>query len=90
MLTRRTSTSSSRRTIDDVRLESTRTIDIERFVSASEIDRLYWDNPYFLVPDGKLAAEAYTVIREAMSEATGGPGAGRHASARALAGDRTA
>lgn len=52
--------------IDSVRLESTRTIDIERFVSAAEIDRLYWDNPYFLVPDGKLAAEAYAVIREAM------------------------
>jgi DNA end-binding protein Ku len=36
--------------IDSVRLESTRTIDIERFVPASDIDRLYWDNPYFLVP----------------------------------------
>lgn len=54
--------------IDSVRLESTRTIDIERFVAASEIDRLYWDNPYFLVPDGKLAAEAYGVIREAMTK----------------------
>lgn len=54
--------------IDSVRLESTRTIDIERFVPADEIDRLYWDNPYFLVPDGKLAAEAYAVIREAMRE----------------------
>jgi DNA end-binding protein Ku len=54
--------------IDSVRLESTRTIDIERFVSADEIDRLYWDNPYFLVPDGKLAAEAYGVIREAMTK----------------------
>lgn len=54
--------------IDSVRLESTRTIDIERFVAADEIDRLYWDNPYFLVPDGKLAAEAYGVIREAMTK----------------------
>jgi DNA end-binding protein Ku len=54
--------------IDSVRLESTRTIDIERFVPGSEIDRLYWDNPYFLVPDGKLAAEAYGVIREAMTK----------------------
>jgi DNA end-binding protein Ku len=54
--------------IDSVRLESTRTIDIERFVPASDIDRLYWDNPYFLVPDGKLAAEAYGVIREAMTK----------------------
>jgi len=54
--------------IDSVRLESTRTIDIERFVAADEIDRLYWDNPYFLVPDGKLAAEAYGVVREAMTK----------------------
>jgi DNA end-binding protein Ku len=53
--------------IDQVRLESTRTIDIEHFVSADEIDRLYWDTPYFLAPDGKLAVEAFTVIREAMT-----------------------
>lgn len=52
--------------IDAVRLESTRTIDIERFVDRDDIDRLYWDSPYFLAPDGKLAVEAYTVIREAM------------------------
>jgi DNA end-binding protein Ku len=49
-----------------VRLESTRTIDIERFVDAADVDRIYWDEPYFLVPDGKLALEAYAVIREAM------------------------
>jgi DNA end-binding protein Ku len=52
--------------IKSVRLESTRTIDIERFVDLEEIDRLYWNDPYFLVPDGKMAAEAYAVIREAM------------------------
>jgi DNA end-binding protein Ku len=49
-----------------VRLESTRTIDIERFVDIDDIDRMYWNDPYFLVPDGKLAEEAYAVIREAM------------------------
>jgi len=49
-----------------VRLESTRTIDIERFVDVADIDRMYWNDPYFLVPDGKLAEEAYAVIREAM------------------------
>jgi len=52
--------------IRSVRLESTRTIDIERFVSAADIDRMYWDEPYFLLPDGKAAIEAYSVIREAM------------------------
>ncbi|KSB89737.1 Ku protein [Caulobacter vibrioides] len=55
--------------IESVRLESTRTIDIERFVDMADIDRLYWDNPYFLVPDGKLAVEAYSVIRDAMAGA---------------------
>jgi DNA end-binding protein Ku len=52
--------------IRSVKLESTKTIDIERFVPADEIDRLYWDNPYYLAPDGKLAQEAFGVIREAM------------------------
>jgi DNA end-binding protein Ku len=52
--------------IKSVKLESTKTIDIERFVAEDEIDRLYWDNPYFLAPDGKLAQEAFGVIREAM------------------------
>ena len=54
--------------IKSVRLETTRTIDIERFVDASEIDRLYWNDPYYLVPDGKIAAEAFAVIRDAMIE----------------------
>ncbi|HEX4301226.1 MAG TPA: Ku protein [Rhizomicrobium sp.] len=54
--------------IDSVRLETTKTIDIERFVDADDIDRLYWNDPYFLVPDGKTGAEAYTVIRDALEE----------------------
>lgn len=52
--------------IRSVKLESTKTIDIDRFVPASEIDRIYWDHPYYLAPDGKLAQEAFAVIREAM------------------------
>jgi DNA end-binding protein Ku len=55
--------------ISSVRLESTRTIDIERFVPADEIDRIYWDHPYYLAPDGKLAQEAFAVIRDAMARA---------------------
>ena len=54
--------------IKSVKLESTKTIDIERFVAESEIDRLYWDNPYYLAPDGKLAQEAFGVIRTAMEK----------------------
>ena len=52
--------------IKSVKLESTKTIDIERFVPADEIDRLYWDNPYYLAPAGAIAEEAFGVIREAM------------------------
>jgi DNA end-binding protein Ku len=62
--------------IDGVRLESTRTIDIDEFVPAEDIDRLYWDHPYFLVPDGKMAAEPFAVIRQAM-EKTGKVALGR-------------
>jgi DNA end-binding protein Ku len=59
----------SQEEIDNVRLESTRTIDIDKFVDEDEIDRLYWNDPYYLVPDGKVAVEAFSVIREAMSRA---------------------
>ena len=54
--------------IKSVRLESTRTIDIERFVPEADIDRIYWDNPYFLAPDGEMAQEAFGVIRAAMEK----------------------
>ena len=55
--------------VKNVRLETTRTLDIERFVDEDDIDRLYWNDPYFLVPDGDMAVEAFSVIREAMSQA---------------------
>ncbi|HKV14159.1 MAG TPA: Ku protein [Reyranella sp.] len=51
---------------ESVKLESTRTIDIEKFVPQASIDRLYWDTPYHLVPGGKTGIEAFAVIREAM------------------------
>jgi DNA end-binding protein Ku len=54
--------------LDHIKLESTKTIEIERFVDVREIDVNYFDAPYFIVPDGKVAAEAYTVIRDAMAE----------------------
>jgi DNA end-binding protein Ku len=54
--------------IASVKLESTKTIAIERFVARDDIDRLYWDNPYFIAPDGKLAQEAFGVIRTAMEK----------------------
>ncbi|WP_312125091.1 Ku protein [Brevundimonas sp.] len=54
--------------IKSVKLESTKTIDIESFVPAKDIDRLYWDNPYFLAPNGKIGQDAFTVIRTAMEK----------------------
>ena len=54
--------------IKSVKLESTKTIDIERFVPGDDIDRLYWDNPYYLAPEGKMAQEAFGVIRTAMEK----------------------
>ncbi|HEX2117047.1 MAG TPA: Ku protein [Alphaproteobacteria bacterium] len=54
--------------LDQIKLESTKTIEIERFVDARKINVNYFDAPYFIVPDGKVAAEAYHVIRAAMEE----------------------
>ena len=54
--------------LKSVRLESTKTIQIERFVDSGSIDRLYWDQPYFLLPAGKKdLQEPYSVIRDAMA-----------------------
>lgn len=52
-----------------VKLETTKTLEIERFVDAGSIDRLYWDTPYVLVPQDEASAEAYGVIQQAMREA---------------------
>jgi DNA end-binding protein Ku len=48
--------------------EKTRTIDIEGFVDLEEIDPIYFDHPYYLVPD-KGAEKAYNLLREAMDKA---------------------
>lgn len=55
--------------LDAVKLETTHAIEIERFVDEKEIDRLYWNDPYYLVPNDDGGVEAYIVIREALSEA---------------------
>ncbi|WP_374389300.1 Ku protein [Brevundimonas sp.] len=54
---------------DKVKLESTRTISIDQFVDETEIDRLYWDDPFYVVPEKGVGAEAFAVIREAMKKA---------------------
>ncbi|MGE5271984.1 MAG: Ku protein [Thiohalocapsa sp.] len=49
-----------------LRLETTDTIDIVQFVD--DIDPIYFDSPYYLVPDGSVAEEGYRVIREALRD----------------------
>jgi DNA end-binding protein Ku len=52
--------------LDNVALESTHTIDIEQFVPMSEVDRIYLDESFYLVPQDEFSQEAFAVIREAM------------------------
>lgn len=52
--------------IEAVRIESKRTLDLVQFVDADEIDVLYYEKPYFVVPADELAEEAYVVLRDAL------------------------
>jgi DNA end-binding protein Ku len=52
--------------LEKVALESTHTIDIEAFVPREEVDGIFLDESYYLVPDDRVADEAFSVIREAM------------------------
>src|ERR1700761_130221 len=52
--------------LDAVKLESTHTIEIDDFVPSEEIDERYLDKPYYIVPNGKVGADAFVVIRDAM------------------------
>src|SRR2546421_4276564 len=50
--------------LENIALESTRTIDINEFVPKADIDPRYLIRPYYLVPDGKVGHDAFAVIRE--------------------------
>ncbi|MCA1199377.1 Ku protein [Sphingomonas sp. R647] len=52
--------------IDAVKLESKKTLELTQFVDAHEIDVLYYEKPYFVVPADDLAEEAFVVLREAL------------------------
>jgi DNA end-binding protein Ku len=54
----------SKEELENVALESTRTIEIDEFVDRSEIDPRYLIRPYYLRPDGKVGHDAFAVIRE--------------------------
>src|SRR6478609_3720669 len=54
--------------LENIALESTRTIEIDEFVPKSDIDPRYAIRPYYLVPDGKIGHDAYAVIRETIRD----------------------
>jgi len=54
--------------LDEVALESTHTIDIEEFVDRDEVDEIYLDESFYIVPNDEVAYEAFAVIREAMKK----------------------
>lgn len=64
--------------LEAVKLETTHTLDIERFVDAATIDRLYWNDPFYILPADDSGLDAYCVIRDAMA------GAGRIALGRVV------
>ena len=53
---------------DKMKLESTKVISIDKFVAEADIDRLYWDEPFYVVPEKGVGAEAFAVIRDAMEK----------------------
>ncbi len=55
--------------IESVKLESRKTLELAQFVDADEIDPLYYEKPYFVVPADDLAEEAFIVLREALRRA---------------------
>jgi DNA end-binding protein Ku len=52
--------------LDKLKLETRHTIELTEFVDACSIDPLYFDNPYYVLPDGDVAEEGYRVIRDAL------------------------
>jgi len=54
--------------IDAVKLETKKTFDLQQFVGADEIEPIYFDKPYYVVPQDELAEDAFRVVRDALRE----------------------
>ena len=54
--------------LDQIQIESTKTISIEKFVDLADVDPMYLDSPYYIAPDGPVADETYRVLQMAMKE----------------------
>jgi DNA end-binding protein Ku len=57
--------------LEKVRVESTRVINLEKFVDDTAVDPIYLERPYYLAPDGAVAKEAFAVMREGMKGKAG-------------------
>ncbi|MBA2934677.1 Ku protein [Sphingomonas sp. CGMCC 1.13654] len=55
--------------IEGVKLESKKTLELTQFVDVGEIDAIYYEKPYYVVPADDLAEEAFVVLREALRRA---------------------
>ena len=55
--------------LDEIEVESSKTVDIDGFVDAGDIDPIYFDSTYYLAPDGPIAEETFAVILDAMKAA---------------------
>lgn len=55
--------------LDALKLASRHTVELTEFVDADAIDPVYYDRPYFILPDGEVAEEGYCVIRDALASA---------------------
>jgi len=55
--------------IEAVKVESKKTLELVQFVDQTEIDPLYFEKPYYVVPKDDLAEEAFIVLREALRKA---------------------
>jgi DNA end-binding protein Ku len=55
--------------LDEIEIESSKTVDIDGFVGADDVDCIYMDSTYYLAPDGPIAEETFAVILEAMKRA---------------------
>jgi DNA end-binding protein Ku len=54
--------------IESVKLESRKTLDLSQFVDLTDIDPMYFEKPYYVVPADDLAEEAFVVVREALRQ----------------------
>ena len=54
--------------LESIQIESTKTITIDSFIDAAEVDPMSLDSPYYVAPDGPVAEETYRVIHQAMAK----------------------